>query len=66
VVAANSALQVDKTPSIVLRYVSLNTLKKPFTDMRVRQALNYAIDNAGRHADTGAPQIHRATGRLAL
>jgi glutathione transport system substrate-binding protein len=46
VVSANANLQLDKTPSIVLRYVSLNTAKKPFNDIRVRQALNYAVDKA--------------------
>lgn len=32
------------TPSIVERYVSINVLKKPFDNIKVRQALNYAIN----------------------
>ena len=30
--------------SIFARYVALNTMRKPFNDIRVRQALNYAVD----------------------
>ncbi len=41
---ANPNLQVINAPSIVARYVALNNMKKPFNDIRVRQALNYAID----------------------
>ncbi|MGQ9367818.1 glutathione ABC transporter substrate-binding protein [Azospirillum sp. ST 5-10] len=43
-VEANSALQVIDAPSIIARYVAMNTMKKPFDDPRVRQALNYAVD----------------------
>jgi glutathione transport system substrate-binding protein len=39
-------LDVSITPSIVARYVALNTMKKPFDDVRVREALNYAVDKA--------------------
>jgi glutathione transport system substrate-binding protein len=31
-------------PSILIRYVALNNLRKPFDDPRVRLALNYAVD----------------------
>ncbi len=31
-------------PSILTRFVALNNMRKPFNDLRVRQALNYAID----------------------
>lgn len=41
---ANPNLQVINAPSIIARYVALNNLKKPFDDLRVRQALNYAVD----------------------
>nr|WP_283949512.1 glutathione ABC transporter substrate-binding protein [Limobrevibacterium gyesilva] len=41
---ANPNLAVINAPSIVARYVAMNNMKKPFDDIRVRQALNYAID----------------------
>ena len=44
VAEANKSLTVGHVPSIIARYVALNNLKKPFSDLRVRQALNYAID----------------------
>ena len=44
VVQANPKLDLINTPSIITRYVALNTMKKPFDDLRVRQALNYAVD----------------------
>ncbi|SKA27064.1 glutathione ABC transporter substrate-binding protein GsiB [Consotaella salsifontis] len=40
----NPNVDLVKTPSIVATYVALNTMKKPFGDVRVRQALNYAVD----------------------
>ncbi|HEY0418999.1 MAG TPA: glutathione ABC transporter substrate-binding protein, partial [Acetobacteraceae bacterium] len=40
----NPNITVINAPSIVARYVALNNMKKPFSDLRVRQALNYAID----------------------
>jgi glutathione transport system substrate-binding protein len=43
-VEKNPALSVINAPSIIARYVAMNTMKKPFNDVRVRQALNYAID----------------------
>nr|WP_295831278.1 glutathione ABC transporter substrate-binding protein [uncultured Azospirillum sp.] len=43
-VEANTQLEVIDAPSIIARYVAMNTMKKPFNDPRVRQALNYAID----------------------
>ncbi|KLU59928.1 glutathione-binding protein GsiB precursor [Peptococcaceae bacterium CEB3] len=39
-----SGVTVKHKPSIIVDYVSMNTLKKPFNDPKVRQALNYAID----------------------
>ena len=35
---------VDDKMSIMARYVSMNTRVKPFDDLRVRQAINYAIN----------------------
>lgn len=47
VVAGRSPnLEVINDPSIIARYVSMNCMKKPFSDVRVRQALNYAVDKA--------------------
>ncbi|QQZ10044.1 glutathione ABC transporter substrate-binding protein [Heyndrickxia vini] len=39
----NKDVVIDKVPSTIARYVSINTMKKPFNDLRVRQALNYAV-----------------------
>lgn len=44
VVEKNPNIQVETSPSIVEYYVSLNNNKKPFGDLRVRQALNHAVD----------------------
>jgi glutathione transport system substrate-binding protein len=44
VVERNPAIDVMDQPSIVEWYVALNTKKKPFDDVRVRHALNYAVD----------------------
>ncbi|PRD40901.1 glutathione ABC transporter substrate-binding protein GsiB [Phyllobacterium phragmitis] len=41
---ANDKLNVTTAPSIIERYVSFNVLHKPFDDIRVRQAINYAIN----------------------
>ena len=35
---------VDNGPSIMARYVSMNVREKPFNDVKVRRAINYAID----------------------
>ncbi len=37
-------LEVISVDSIIVRYMTLNTTKAPFDDVKVRQALNYAID----------------------
>ncbi|WP_141604373.1 glutathione ABC transporter substrate-binding protein [Terrilactibacillus laevilacticus] len=39
-----NGIEVDAIPSITATYMSMNTLKKPFNNVKVRQALNYAID----------------------
>ena len=44
VAAKNPNVHVDATDSIVEYYVSLNNTKKPFDNIGVRQALNYAVD----------------------
>ncbi len=40
----NDKLEVVAAPSIIARYISMNMLQKPFDDVRVRQAVNYAIN----------------------
>ncbi|HME25637.1 MAG TPA: ABC transporter substrate-binding protein [Acetobacteraceae bacterium] len=42
----NPNVTVVNQPSIYARYVAMNVTKKPFDDLRVRQALNYATDKA--------------------
>ena len=37
-------VEVNKVPSTIAHYVSLNTYKKPLDDIKVRQAFNYAVD----------------------
>jgi glutathione transport system substrate-binding protein len=39
-----NGIVVEHDPSIVVRYMSMNIMKKPFNDVKVRQAINYAID----------------------
>ncbi len=40
----NDGIVVENKQSIVVKYLSMNTLKKPYSDVRVRQAINYAIN----------------------
>ena len=40
----NNKVEVVSTPSIVMRFLSLNVLHKPFDDLRVRQAIGHAIN----------------------
>ena len=44
VVENDKNIDIIKQPSIVERYMILNTLYKPLSDQRVRQAINYALD----------------------
>ncbi|ELK48084.1 glutathione ABC transporter substrate-binding protein [Halobacillus sp. BAB-2008] len=39
-----AGVTVENKPSLVVKYFSMNTMKKPFDDPKVRQAINYAID----------------------
>src|SRR5450755_1343668 len=41
---AKPELEVEAAPSIVLRYLSMNTQQKPFDNPKVRQAIAYAIN----------------------
>jgi len=57
----NPRIKILRTPSMRTVYAGFNCLKEPFTDKRVRQALNYAVnkqailkqvlDGAGRISD---------------
>ncbi len=40
----NPKIRVVQSPSIIARYLAMNNMRKPFSDIRVREALNYAID----------------------
>lgn len=41
---ANPAITIDEVSTSGFAYVSMNTEKEPFQDVRVRQAINYAIN----------------------
>ncbi|GIP22880.1 glutathione ABC transporter substrate-binding protein [Paenibacillus sp. J22TS3] len=43
-VQGDSNIVIDKVDSTIVRYVTLNTMKKPFDNVKVRQAINYAIN----------------------
>ena len=44
VLKASPKVDLIDSPSIIQRYLSLNTTVKPFNDPKVRQAINYAIN----------------------
>ncbi|MBE5691881.1 MAG: glutathione ABC transporter substrate-binding protein GsiB, partial [Sutterella sp.] len=41
---ADPNLNIHIVPSIMMRYLSINCMQKPFDDVRVRQAVSYAIN----------------------
>jgi len=43
-VAATKGLEVVQIPSVRTIYIAFNYQRAPFTDVRVRQAINYAVD----------------------
>lgn len=43
-VAATKGLELVKVPSVRTIYIAFNYQRPPFTDIRVRQAINYAVD----------------------
>lgn len=43
-VEGQDGIVITKNDSTIVRYVTLNTMKKPYDDVRVRQAINYAIN----------------------
>jgi glutathione transport system substrate-binding protein len=44
VLKTKSNLELTASPSIIARYMSMNTTQKPFDNPKVRQAINYAIN----------------------
>lgn len=42
--AINRAVRVDRTSSLRTIYIAFNYQRRPFTDVRVRQAFNYAVN----------------------
>ncbi|PLC55513.1 glutathione ABC transporter substrate-binding protein GsiB [Pollutimonas nitritireducens] len=44
ILSKNDKLNVVAAPSIIARYVSMNVQHKPFDNVKVRQAVNYAIN----------------------
>lgn len=49
--------RVLRMSGICTTYMSLNTTKKPLDDVRVRQAINYAVDKAAVQNATGGTQL---------
>ena len=41
---ANPAITIAEVPTSAFSYIAMNTEKEPFNDVKVRQAINYAID----------------------
>ena len=53
------ASQLHINPALQTYYVFLNTRVPPFNDVRVRQALNYAVDRNRMDDLRGGPQLER-------
>ncbi|TLS38728.1 glutathione ABC transporter substrate-binding protein [Pseudalkalibacillus caeni] len=43
-IQGKDGIVIESDPSIIVRYMSMNTNKEPFNDLKVRQAINYAIN----------------------
>jgi peptide/nickel transport system substrate-binding protein/oligopeptide transport system substrate-binding protein len=56
--------QVLQRPSLVIRLLVMNNTIPPFTDKRVRQALNYAIDKERISIEIGKGKLIPATGLI--
>jgi ABC-type transport system substrate-binding protein len=46
-IAANPNVEIVRTPGLRTIYIFFNVTKEPFDDVRVRQAVNYAVDVEG-------------------
>lgn len=46
-----------RMPGVCTTYMALNTTKKPLDDVRVRQAINLAVDKAAVQSATGGTQL---------
>ncbi|MGZ8623927.1 MAG: ABC transporter substrate-binding protein, partial [Actinomycetota bacterium] len=57
--------QVVRWPSLATIYVGMDALRAPFNDVRVRQALNYALDRDHVVALFGGPTSQRPTCQIA-
>ncbi len=55
----NPNLELFTAPGLNVGYIAMNTTKEPFTDVRIRRAVNYAIDRSAItkafYAGVGAP-----------
>jgi ABC-type transport system substrate-binding protein len=58
----NPKINIMTTPSVRTIYIGLNCLKEPFTDKRIRQALNYAVNKEAilEHVLGGAGRLSDA------
>ncbi|WP_188455807.1 glutathione ABC transporter substrate-binding protein [Virgibacillus oceani] len=43
-VKGKDGIIVENAPSIIVRYLAMNNMKEPFNDVKVRKAINYAIN----------------------
>jgi peptide/nickel transport system substrate-binding protein len=60
--AANPNINIVETPGLRTIYIFFNVTQEPFTDVRVRQAVNYAVDVEGivRDLFEGAARVSDA------
>lgn len=56
---ADSKLTIEQTPGLRTMFIYLNVTKKPLDNVKVRQALNYAVDN-----DAIVNQVLNGMGRV--
>jgi YVTN family beta-propeller protein len=58
------ASQLHLDPLVATHFIFLNTTLPPFDDVRVRRALNYAVDRAAVAKAQGGPEVARPTCQL--